>query len=146
MVKTSLILKATVIAMLVALVFASFPTAGVAAKETNPGLESRWSQLVTSYNRQSSNHSSAHRWVDHWLQTSKKLSATRKAEVQKHLDICNSAIVGAGIVVAKHAGFDAKGNLVDRAAAIKSINDLTYYLKLHAGSVKNLKGHINVRS
>ena len=126
-----------------ALVFASLPMATVGAKETNTGLEKKWDQLVGNFNTQNANHISAHTWVEHWLKTHKKASSSEKAEVHKHLEICNSAILGAAEVVAKHAGFDAKGNLVERAAAIKSIKDLKYYLQRHAGSVKNLSEHVN---
>jgi hypothetical protein len=42
-----------------------------------------------------------------------------------------------------HAGFDTKGEVVDRAAAIKSIKDLSYYLRQHIGSIRNLEVHIN---
>jgi hypothetical protein len=142
MFKTTVMFKATVLAILIALLMASLPTASVVAKDTNTSLEQKWDQLVNNYNTQNVNHASVHKWVDHWMI---KAPASRKAEVQKHLGICNSAIIAAGIVVSKHAGFDAKGNLVDRATAIKSIKDLSYYLRLHAGSVKNLKEHINVR-
>jgi hypothetical protein len=142
MFKTTVMYRATVFAILIALMMASLPTASVVAKDTNTGLEDKWSQLVTGYNTQNANHASVHKWVDHWMI---KARESRKAEVLKHLQICNSSIIAAGIVVSKHAGFDAKGTLVDRAAAIKSIKDLTYYLRLHAGSVKNLKAHINVK-
>lgn len=134
--------KAAVLAILIALMMASLPTASVVAKDTNTSLEDKWDQLVNNYSTQNANHASVHKWVDHWMI---KAAASRKAEVQKHLAICNSSIVAAGIVVSKHAGFDAKGRLVDRSAAIKSIKDLTYYLQLHAGSVRNLKAHINVK-
>jgi hypothetical protein len=144
--KVSVFAKATVFALLIALLFASFPTASVVAKGTNQGLEEKWSQLVDNYTRQSSNHNSAHKWVDHWLKTHKKASTTEEAEVQKHLAICNSAISSAGSIVSKHAGFDTKGQVIDRAAAIKSIKDLSYYLRQHAGSIKNLKAHMNVKS
>lgn len=140
--KTSVAFKVTVLALLMAFLFASLPTASVLAKETNTGLENKWDQLITNYNRQYTNHDAAHRWVDHAL---KKGSASKQAELLKHLQICNSSIVAAGIVVSKHAGFDAQGNVVDRAAAIKSIKDLSYYLRLHAGSIKNLKAHINAK-
>ena len=143
MLKMSILTKATVFAVLIALVFSSFPTINVVAKGNHQGLENKWSQLVDNYTRQSINHMSAHKWVDHWLQTNKKASVSQKEEVQKHLTICNSAIVAAGSIVSTHAGFDAKGKLIDRGAAIKSIKDLSYYLRQHAGSVKNLEGHIN---
>ena len=143
MLKVSVLTKATVVAVLIALVFASFPTTSVVAKGNNQGLENKWSQLVDNYTRQSINHTSAHKWVDHWLTTNKRASVSEKQEVQKHLTICNSAILAAGSIVARHDGFDAKGKVIDRGAAIKSIKDLSYYLRQHVGSIKNLEGHIN---
>ena len=138
--KTSVLFKVSVLAVLLALLVAALPTANAVAKDTSSSLEKKWSQLVGAYHTQYSRHDSVHNWVDAWL---KNAPNSKKADVMKHLDICNSSIIGAGIVVSKHAGFDAKGNLVDRAAAIKSIKDLRYYLQLHIGSVKNLREHIN---
>ena len=142
MLKMSVLGKATVFAILIALLFASFPTTSVIAKGDKPGLENKWSQLVDNYTRQNSTHTSAHKWVDHWLVTHKKASVSDRDEVLKHLTICNSALMAAGTIVAKHAGFDAKGKVVDRAAAIKSIKDLSYYLRQHIGSINNLEGHL----
>lgn len=135
--------KAIVVALLITLVLASFPTSGVVAKGTNQGLEDKWSQLVDNYTRQSINHASAHKWVDHWLKTNKPATTSDKNEIQKHLSICNSALMSAGAIVAQHAGFDAQGNVIDRGAAIKSIKNLSYYLRQHAGSLKNLEEHLN---
>jgi hypothetical protein len=141
--KISVLSKAITLAILIALVLASLPTVSVVAKGTNQGLENKWSQLVTNYNRQNSNHASAHKWADHWLITHKKASAPDKQKVEKHLAICNSAIMAAGVIVSKHAGFDSNGEVIDRAAAIKSIKDLSWYLRQHAGSIKNLSGYVN---
>jgi hypothetical protein len=138
--KTSVLFKLSVLAIVIALMLAALPTANAVAKDTKSGLENKWSHLVDAYRTQYSRHDSVHKWVDAWL---KNAPNSKKADVLKHLEICNSSIIGAGIVVSKHAGFDAKGNVVDRAAAIKSIKDLRYYLQLHTGSVKNLKEHIN---
>jgi hypothetical protein len=143
MFKLSILFKATVLALLIALLFASLPTTNVVAKETNQGLEKKWDQLVNNFTNQSSNHNAAHKWVDHWLKTHKKASSSEKAEVQKHLDICNSAIMSAGTIVSNHAGFDGEGNLVERASAIRSIKDLSYYLQRHAGSIRSLSEHVN---
>ena len=143
--KMSVFSKATVFALLIALVLAALPITSVVAKGNNEALEQKWDQLVTSFNTQSSNHNGVHKWVDHWLTTHKKASLSDKAEVQKHLAICNSAILSAGTIVSKHAGFDAKGHVIDKASAIKSIDRLSYFLRQHAGSVKNLKEHINVK-
>lgn len=140
--KMSVFSKATTFAILIALVLAAFPMTSVVAKGNNGLLETKWDQLVTNYNTQSSNHIGVHKWVDHWFKTHEKASVSDKAEVQKHLAICNSAILAAGTIVSKHAGFDAKGNVIDKASAIKSIDNLSYFLRQHAGSVKNLKEHI----
>ena len=140
--KMSVLAKCTVIALLVALVLSSFPTVAVLAKGNTENLENKWDQLVTNYNRQSINHNSAHNQVDHWFKTLKNRSSD-KAEVAKHLAICNSAIVSAGAIVSSHAGFDASGKVVDKASARKSIKDLSYYLRQHAGSLKDLQEHIN---
>ena len=140
--KMSVFTKAISFAVLIALVLASLPTLSVVAKGNTQGLEAKWNQLVDNYTRQSSNHDSAHRWVDHWLKTHRKASLSEKNEIQKHLSICNSAIIAAGSIVSKHAGFDAKGNVIDRGAARKSIKDLSYYLRQHIGSIKNLQGHL----
>ena len=141
--KVSLFAKCTIIAVLIALVLSSFPTLNVLAKSNTQNLEKKWDQLVTNYNRQSIHHNSVHNWVDHWFTTHKKASTSEKAEVSKHLSICNSAITSAGVIVSNHAGFDADGNVVDQGLAKKSIQDLVYYLRQHAGSVKNLQEHIN---
>jgi len=142
MFKMSFLFKATVFAILIALVLASLPTVSVVAAGNKPGLEKKWDQLVTNFNTQNTNHNGVHKWVDHWLKTHKKASVSEKAEIQKHLNICNSAILAAQAIVSQHAGFDANGKVVDRAQAIKSIKDLGYYLRQHAGSVKNLKVHM----
>lgn len=142
MTKLSVMFKAIVFALLIALVFASFPTANVVAKGTNNDLENQWDRLVTNYNRQAINHHSAHNWVADWYVNNPKASDTKIAEIEKHLSICNSALSSAGSIVARHTGFNAKGKVVDRAAAVKSIKALSYYLQVHAGSVKNLKHHL----
>ncbi len=140
--KTS-VAKLISIAVLLALMLASFSTVGVAAKSTNTGLESKWDQLVTNYNRQALTHNSAHHWAEVWLMQNKNASAADKAKIQKHLDICNSALAGATTIVTKHEGFNAKGKVVDKSAAEKSIKDLNKMLLTHATSVRNLSAHVN---
>jgi hypothetical protein len=139
--KMSLLTKGTIVAVLLALVLSSFPTVNALAKGDTK-LEEKWDQLVTNYNRQSVNHTSAHKWVDRWIKTDKKATASEKAEVRKHLSICNSALTSAGAIVARHAGFDASGEVIDKGLARESIKDLAYYLRQHAGSIKNLKEHM----
>jgi hypothetical protein len=138
--KMSVLAKGTIFAILIALVLSSFPTASVLARGNTTNLEKKWDQLVTTFNRQSMTHNSVHKWVDNWLKTHK--NASERAEVRKHLSICNSAIASAQEVVWSRAGFNADGKVIDKALARKSIKDLSYYLRQHAGSVKNLQEHI----
>jgi len=139
---TSVIFRLAVLASLLALVLASLPTASVLARGDQPGLEKKWDQLVSNFDRQNTNHLAAHRWVETWLEKHPKVSSADKAELERHLGICNSAILAAQAIVSQHAGFDAKGKVVERAAAVKSIKDLAYYLRQHAGSIKNLQEHM----
>src|SRR5687768_13906148 len=136
--KMSVLAKGTILAILIALVLSSFPTTSVFAGSNTKNLEDKWDQLVTNFNRQSLTHNGAHKWVENWLKTHKNASTSEKAEVSKHLSACNSALMSAQVIVSSRAGFDAKGKVIDRALAIKSIKDLAYYLRQHSGSVKNI--------
>ena len=132
--------KIAVFALLFAVILASFPANSVLADSADK-LEKKWDQLVQSYENQSFAHQSAHKLVENWLKTHKDAKTADKAEVQKHLNICNSALESAKIIVTNHAGFDKDGNVIDRAVAVKTINTLANYLQQHAGSVRSLKGH-----
>jgi hypothetical protein len=143
--KMPVVSKVIALAVVVALVLAALPTVSVYAGATDPNtkLEAKWEQLVENYNRQSLTHKSAHNWADVWFKDHKDATASQKAKIQRHLDICNSALATAQSIVSVHAGFDMKGKVVDRASAITSIKQLGFYLRQHAGSVKNLGGHVN---
>jgi len=143
MFKTSVATRVISFAVLITLLLASFATTGAFAKGNNQGLENKWEQLVDSYNRQSMTHNSAHHWAEAWLKDNPDASASKKAEVQKHLTICNSALATATTIVSKHNGFDARGKVVDKAAARQSAKDLALVLQRHAASVRNLDAHIN---
>lgn len=133
--------KIAVLATLIALVVAVLPTAGaLAAGGSNEQLEKKWDQLVTNFNRQNMDHAKAHKWVEAWL--AKNPKAADKAEVEKHLNICNTALTTAHAIVARHEGFNANGKVVKPNLAYQSIKELANVLRLHASSVKNIVGHI----
>jgi hypothetical protein len=125
------------------LLLASFATTGALAKGNNQGLESKWEQLVDSYNRQSMTHNSAHHWAEVWLKNNPDASESKKAAVEKHLTVCNSALATATTIVIKHNGFDSSGKVVDKAAAKKSAKDLALALQTHAASIRRLDAHVN---
>jgi hypothetical protein len=138
--------KITVIAVLLALMLASFPMSSVFAKDLIiDKMESKWDQLVDRYNTQSVTHERIHKQVTDFIKNTKNLKAADKAELDKHLAICNSALATAKTIVANHAGFDAKGNVVDRAVAAKTLDTLANVLQRHVGSIKNLNEHMKNR-
>jgi hypothetical protein len=141
--KVSIATRLISIAILMALMLAAFPATSAIAITNDQGLATKWDQLVSSYNRQSITHNSAHHWAEVWLMKNKDASAADKTEIQRHLNICNSALATATAVVTKHEGFNAKGEVVDKAAAKNSIQKLNQALLLHAASIRHLKGHVN---
>jgi hypothetical protein len=139
MFKTSVATRVISLAVLVTLLLASFPTAVAAAKDNNRGLEAKWAKLVVLYKRQSQIHNSAPRWVE-WTTNNSTASKSKKAELQKDLAISNAAWASVPSIVMSHNGFDAQGNVVNKAAARQSVKDLSRALQRYNASIKKLKG------
>ena len=139
MFKTSVATGVVSFAVVIALLLASFPTAAGSAITNNQGLERKWAKLVDSYDRQTITHNNAHRWVEQWMNDHRKAPHSQKAELQSTLTSSNNAWAPATIIVMRHNGFDAKGNVIDKAAAQQSVNDLARALQRYAGSIRNLK-------
>jgi len=139
MFKTSIATRVISFAVLIALLLASFPTAVAAAKENNRGLETKWAKLIVLYNRQSTIHNSASRWVAHWIGDHRTAPARKKTELQKDLAISNAAWAPVPSIVMRHNGFDAQGNVVDKAAARQSVKDLSKALQRYNASIRKLK-------
>jgi len=140
MFKTSVATRVISLAVLITLLLASFPTAVAAAKGNNRGLEAKWAKLVILYKRQSQIHNSAPRWVAQWMSNHGKAPAPKKAELQKDLATSNAAWAPVPSMIVSHNGFDAQGNVVDKAAARQSVKDLSRALQRYNASIKNLKG------
>ena len=138
MFKTSVATRVISFAVLLTFLLASFPTAVAAAKDNNRGLETKWAKLVDLYKRQAQIHNSAPRWVE-WTTNNSKASKSKKAELQKDLAISNAAWASVPSIVMRHNGFDAQGNVVDKAAAQQSVKDLSRALQRYTGAIKNLK-------
>ena len=142
MLKTSVATRVISFAVLITLLLASFPTAVAAAKDNNRGLEAKWAKLIDIYNRQSMTHNSAPRWVAQWMSDHKKAPARKKAELKKDLEISNAAWAPVPSIVMRHNGFDAQGNVVDKAAARQSVKDLSRALQRYNASIKKLKAFL----
>ena len=139
MFKTSFITRAISLSVLITLLLASFPTAASAAKTNNRGLEAKWAKLVERYNRLAITHNSSQRWVQQWMSDNRRAPASKKAEIRTDLAKSNAAWAAATSIAIGHRGFDANGNVIDKAAAQQSIKDLAKALQRYTGSAKDLK-------
>jgi hypothetical protein len=142
MFKTSIATRVLWFAVLIALLLASFPTAATAAPTNESGLEGKWAKLVATYNRQSRFHDGANRWVEQWIADNPKASKSKKAELRKALLTSNTAWTAATYIAMRHNGFDTEGNIVDRAAAQKSVKDLSRALQRYSGAIRSVKSLI----
>ena len=138
MFKTSVATRVISLAVLITLLLASFPTTVAAAKDNNRGLEAKWAKLMDVYDRQSVIHNSAPRWVAQCLSDHKKISARKKAEIEKDLARSNAAWAPVPSIVVRHNGFDVEENVIDRAAARQSLKDLSRALQRYKASLKKL--------
>ncbi len=139
MFKTSIANKVISLAVLITLLLASFPTAVAAAKDDNRGLELKWAKLMETYNRQLLIHNRIPYQVAHWMSDYRRAPKRIKAEIQNDLAISETAWTPVPSIVMRHTGFDAQGKVLDKAAAQKSINDLSRALQRYKTTIKNLK-------
>ena len=139
MLKTSIATKVISFAVLISLLLSSLPTAVVAAQDNNRGLEAKWAKLMETYNRQLIIHNSVPHQVAHWMSDFRRAPKSKKAEIQKDLDISNVRWVPVASIVMKHTGFDTQGKVINKAAAQQSIKDLSKALQRYKTSIKNLK-------
>jgi len=146
MFKTSVTTRLISLAVLIAFLLASWPTAAAAAGGNNGGVEAKWAKLVAIYNHQALIHNNAHSLVEKWLNAHgndhSRVFASKKAELLRDLAKSNTAWTPVPYIVMRHNGFDANGNVVDKAAARRSIKELSQALKRYMGSIKNLKALI----
>jgi hypothetical protein len=149
MFKTSVVTRVVSFAVLIAFLLASWPTAAAVAataKENNRGLEAKWAKLVDVYNHQALIHNSAPQLFERWLSMQgnnhSRAFNSKKAELRAELAKSNAAWAPVTSIVMRHNGFDAQGNVVDKAAARQSVKDLSQALKRYKGSIKNLKSLI----
>ena len=142
MFKTSITARVFSVAVLIALLLASFPTAATAAKTNNQGLKAKWAKLVDTYNRQSKNHDGSHRAVTQWLSDNRRAPKAKKAELQQALAKSDAAWAAATAIVISHNGFDANGNIVDKAAAQRSAKELAGALQRYIGSLRQVRALI----
>jgi hypothetical protein len=73
------------------------------------------------------------------MSDNRRAPASKKAEIRTDLAKSNAAWAAATSIAIGHRGFDANGNVIDKAAAQQSIKDLAKALQRYTGSAKDLK-------
>jgi hypothetical protein len=139
MFKPSLATRVISFAVLIAFLLSSLPVPVAAATDNNRGLEAKWAKLMVLYHRHSTLHNNAPRWVALWLREHKDASERKKDRVQKDLASSNAAWAPVPSIALRHNGFDAQGNVIDKAAARESVKDLSKALQRYKASLKKLK-------
>lgn len=139
MFKLSVTTRVVSFAVLIALLFASLPTAAGTAKTDSRGLEAKWSKLMDRYYRLSAAHNNAKLWVDQWRIENGGASRAKKTDLRKLLTTANAAWYSATLIAMRHNGFDAQGNVVNRAAAQQSVKDLARALDRYTVSTRSLR-------
>jgi hypothetical protein len=140
--------KVFVFGILIALVLASFPTLGVLAGGPGPSvvkMEAEWDKYVTAVNKMALTHSKADFIAEEWLGDHKDASARNKTELQNALTGYHQNLDAAKAIIQQHNGLDAKGNVVEVAAASKSVKHLGEHLALLRGywhTMTNLDTHL----
>ena len=140
--------KVFVFGILIALVLASFPTLGVLAKGPGPRvekMEADWDKYVTAINKMAFTHSKADFIAEEWLGDNKDASAKNKTELQNALTGYHQNLDAAKAIIQKHDGFDAKGKVIEVAAASKSVKHLADHVVLAQGAyhtLMDLNGHL----
>lgn len=126
--------KLFVVALVLALLFASLPAASVLAAPAssqgaseNMNLEQGW--------KAKQNHL---RWAGYYYDHVRFYPADFErpadlARVQWYLEKYGIALRGANTILQNHAGFDIKGNVINEVQADQSIRDLAMYLQLMRG-------------
>lgn len=134
--------------ILIALVLASFPTLGVLAGGPGPSvvkMEADWDKYVTAVDKIAFTHSKADFIAEEWLGDHKDASARNKTALQNALTGYHQNLDAAKAIIQKHDGFDAKGNVIEVAAASKSLKHLGQHLELlrsYWHTLTNLDTHL----
>jgi hypothetical protein len=140
--------KVFVFGILIALVLASFPTLGVLAGGPEARvvkMEANWDQYVTAVKKIAFTHVKVDFIAKEWLADHPKTPDRNKFAVETARAGFHQNLDAAQAIIAQHSGFDAKGKVIEVAAASKSVKHLGEHLALLRGywhTMTNLDTHL----
>ena len=134
--------RSTVFATIIALALASISAtsvfaAGLARRNADQNLTAQWKHELTILNMEKFMDSKVVKWDTEWLES--KQSSTDKAKESRYATSAVVALKQAENIAAKHPGFNAKGEVTDKAQATKTIQSIELDLhQLHMDLVDKL--------
>jgi hypothetical protein len=120
------ILALTLVSISVTSVFAAGPMLGSNTQNSGRGLEAKWKNELTALQRYKFLDGQIAKWINVWLRENR--SHYSRAKKNRYANEIHLALQQAEIIAANHAGFDAKGNVINQHQAIQSVKNLSVYL------------------
>src|SRR6266498_2447139 len=125
------IIVLTLISISVTSVLAADPVAGSNTQNRELGLEAKWKNELATLEKYKFLDNQIGKWMGVWLGTNRSHHA--RAKKNGYINEVHLALQQAEMIAAKHAGFDEKGNVINKNQAAQSVKNLSIYLhKLHA--------------
>ena len=131
----NIISKRTVFATIIALTlvsisvtsgFAAGPMLGSSTQSSGRGLEAKWKSELNALQRYKFLDGQIAKWIDVWLRMDR--SHFSRAKKNRYANEIHLALHQAEMIATTHAGFDAKGNVINQNQAIQSVKNLSRYL------------------
>jgi len=120
------IIALTLVSVSVTSVFAASPMLGSSTQNRDRGLEAKWKNELSALQRYKFLYGQIAKWESVWLREHR--SHYSRAKKNRYANEVHLALQQAEMIVAKHAGFDEKGNVIDQNQAIQSVKNLSMYL------------------
>jgi len=99
---------------------------GSNTQNSGRGLEAKWKNELNALQRYKYLDGQISKWISVWLRQNR--SHYSRAKKNRYANEIHLAVRQAEIIAAKHAGFDAKGNVINQNQAIQSVKNLSMYL------------------
>jgi hypothetical protein len=120
----------TLVSISVTSVFAAGPMLGSSTQNSHPGLEAKWKSELSALQRYRFLDSQIPKWTSIWLRVDRSHHA--RVKKNRYINEVRLVLKQAESIAAQHAGFDEKGNVIDKSQAVQSVQSLSIYLqKMH---------------
>ena len=116
----------TLVSISVSSVFAEAPATGNSVQNSPQGLEVKWKDQLTALQRYKFLESQIPKWMGVWQLGH---SSSSRAKKNRYINEVRLALKQAEMIASQHAGFDGKGNVINRKQAAHSVKQLSLYLQ-----------------